>query len=106
MCPISISYKKNIRTPNFVSHGKLSRPVLKEIIYNNILELALTRSIARKPQSFGGFKKIGPAEVEAGTKAHLSEKINWHGLCAPTPPPFYCNFWERPCSVRNVKNGL
>ena len=49
------------------------RPVLKEIIYSNILELSLTRSIARKPQPFGGFKKICPAEVEASTKARLSE---------------------------------
>ena len=56
MCPISTSYKK-IRTPNYVSHGKLlSRPVLKEIICNNILELRVIRSIARKPLSFGGFK--------------------------------------------------
>ena len=57
MCPVSTSYKK-IRAPNYVSHRKLLRPVLKEIIYNNILEFSLTRSIARKPQSCGGFKKI------------------------------------------------
>ena len=38
----------------------------------------MTRSIARKPQSCGGFKRMSPAEVKASTKARLSEKVNWH----------------------------
>ena len=56
----------------------LSRPVLNEIIYNNVLELSLTRSTARKPQSFEGLKKLGPAEVKASAKVHLLKKVNWH----------------------------
>ena len=61
---------KNIRMP--------SQPILKEIMYNNIWELSLTRSIARKLLSFGGFKRISPTEVEASTKARFSEKVKWH----------------------------
>ena len=57
---------------------RLPRPVLKEIIYNTILQLSLTRSIARKPQSFEGFKRISPAKVKASTNAHFSKKVNWH----------------------------
>ena len=66
---------KDIRTPNYVSLRKLSRPVLKDFIYDNIMELGLTRSMARKPQSPGGFKRISPAEIEASTKAGVSEKV-------------------------------
>ena len=85
MCPISTSYKK-IRTPNYVSHRKLLfRPVLKVIIfkdYNNILEISLTRSIARKPQSFGGFKKIGPQKLKQTQKLVFQKKLTGVA-CAP-----------------------
>ena len=73
--------------------------MLKETICNNTLELSFARSIARKPQSFGGFKKIGPAEVEASTKARLLEKVNWRGLCAPLS----FNSWARPVALEVLK---
>ena len=62
---------QNIRTP-------IQTGIKRNHVYNNILGLSLTRSIARKPQSFGRFKRISPPELEASTNARLSEKDNWH----------------------------
>ena len=60
---------------------------VKKNIHNDILELSLTRSIVRKPQSFEDFRRICPVEVQASTKARLSEKVNSQGFkCLPPPP--------------------
>ena len=50
--------------------------------------------------------KTGPAEVEASTKARLSEKVNWRYMCASHPLPFLISGHAPALSVRSVKNGL
>ena len=79
-----------MKTPKYVSRKKLSKPVLKRNYRNNILELSLAFLIARKSQSFGGFKGINPAEVEANTnvvKLVFPRKLT--GMVLNCAPPFF-----------------
>ena len=52
------------------------------MLHASVLELSLTRSIAKNPQSFGGFRKIGPAEVKAIRKLVFQRKLAGVA-CAP-----------------------
>ena len=54
---------------------QVAKQAVLRLQINNILELGLTRSIARKSQSFGGFERIRPAEVQANTKGHFQRKL-------------------------------